>query len=259
VHPLEGIALPSRPGERHPVIPGHLRTWTGVRNTVARHGGLVAHRGAYHAVRSPAYVLLVIVWATYGLLVTIGHMIRWWWLAEQTHLRSQAVISGDAKEWRNLHQDARDTRRSRGIALITAAAAVLLGTVLMLHYAPWWGWALLVIVVLPLLARAGRPTDKPIIRPATTTPRFRVLNADVVLRAYYAAGLGHPDKPGQQITFGTPMSRDGDGSRVAVDLPFGKGLDDAVKGRPAIASGLGHQGALFHDHSDGWRSRVLRW
>ena len=35
-----------------------------------------------------------------------------------------------------------------------------------------------------------------------STPRFRVLNADVVLRAYYAAGLGHPDKPGQQVTFG---------------------------------------------------------
>jgi len=108
----------------------------------------------------------------------------------------------------------------------------------MWEYAPWWGWLLLAAVVLPLLARAGRPAGKRIIRPATTTPRFRVLNADIVLTAYYAAGLGNPDKPGQQITFSAPMSRDGDGSRVLVDLPFGKGLDDAVKARPAIASGL---------------------
>ena len=96
-HPLEGIPLPSR-GERHPVIPVHLRTWTGVRATAARHGGLVAHRGAYHAVRSPAYLLLMALWAVYGFFVTLGRVIRWWWLAEQTHLRSQAVISGDVKE-----------------------------------------------------------------------------------------------------------------------------------------------------------------
>ena len=47
-------------------------------------------------------------------------------------------------------------------------------------------------MALPALARAGRPEDRPIIAPATTVPRFRVINADVVLRAYYAAGLGHP-------------------------------------------------------------------
>jgi len=40
------------------------------------------------------------------------------------------------------------------------------------------------------------------------TPRFRRLTADAVLRAYYSAGLGHPEKPGQQITFGSQMARD---------------------------------------------------
>ena len=34
------------------------------------------------------------------------------------------------------------------------------------------------------------------------------------------------------------MARDGDGSRVLVDLPYGKGLEDAVKAKDAIASGL---------------------
>src|SRR5205823_9070493 len=51
--------------------------------------------------------------------------------------------------------------------------------------------------------------------------------------------LGDPDKPGQQISFPPPgMARDGDGSRVLVDLPYGKGFDDAVKAKNAIASGL---------------------
>ena len=70
------------------------------------------------------------------------------------------------------------------------------------------------------------------------TARFRVLNADVVLRAYYAAGLGHPDKPGQQIMFGSRMARDGDGTHVLVDLPYGKGLKDAIDAKDKIASGL---------------------
>ena len=59
-----------------------------------------------------------------------------------------------------------------------------------------------------------------------------------MLRAYYSAGLGNPDKPDQRIAFGSTMSRDGEGSRVLVDLPYGKGLDDAIKARPGIASGL---------------------
>jgi hypothetical protein len=238
VHSGEGIALPARPGERRPVIPGHLRTWAGVRSTAARHGGPLAHRAGYHGVRSPGYLLTATGWALYGLLVIIGRAIRWWWLAEQTRLRSLAVVSGDSKEWRALHRDAQETRRARGLVLLGVLAAVAVAGVLMWYYAPWWGWALLALVVLPLLAKAGHPAGKPIIRAAMTTPRFRVLNSDIVLRAYYAAGLGHPDKPGQQVTFGSPMSRDGDGSRVLVDLPFGKGLDDAVKARPAIASGL---------------------
>jgi hypothetical protein len=93
-------------------------------------------------------------------------------------------------------------------------------------------------VAVPLLARIGRPDDRPIISPATTVPRFRVISADVVLRAYYAAGLGHPDKPGQQIEFESAMTRDGDGSAVRVVLPYGTGFHDVVKALPALASGL---------------------
>ena len=238
VHSGDGFALPARPGVRLPVIPEHLRTWGGVRATAARHGGMLAYRGTFHAVRGPGYLFKALGWAVYGLLVLAARAVRWWWVAEQTRLRSLAVVSGDSEEWRHLHKDAQDTRRNRGLVLLAALAAIILCGVLLWEYAPWWGWGILAAVLLVLLARAGRPPDKRIIRPATTTPRFRVLNSDIVLRAYHAAGLGHPDKPGQQVTFGSPMARDGDGSRVLVDLPYGRGLDDAVKARAAIASGL---------------------
>ena len=92
---------------------------------------------------------------------------------------------------------------------------------------------------MPLLARAGHAGGPADHHPGDGTPRFRMLNADVVLRAYYAAGLGHPGQAGAgRSASAAPMSRDGDGSRVVVDLPYGKGLDDALKAKPAIASGL---------------------
>jgi hypothetical protein len=238
VHPPGGFGLPAEPGQLRPVVPEHLRTLRGVEKAIFSTCTRAAHRGAYHGIRAPGYLLKAAGWAVVGLVLTAGRVIRWWWLAEQTRLRSLAVISGDSREWRNLHKDAKNSRRDRGLVLLAAAFGICLAMALMWKFAPWWGWAVLAAVLLPLLARAGRPADRRIIRPASTTPRFRVINADVVLRAYYAAGLGHPDKPGQQITFGAPMSRDGDGSRVLVDLPFGKGLEDAVKARPAIASGL---------------------
>ena len=118
------------------------------------------------------------------------------------------------------------------------SSAVALAAFLLVKYAPWWAWVAVAALALPALAQAGRPADKPIVGPAQVIPRFRVLNADTVIRAYNAAGLGHPDKPGQQMQFGTRMARDGDGTRVVVDLPYGKGLKDAIDAKDKIASGL---------------------
>ena len=241
VHGGDGIALPTRPGERRPVIPEHLRTWAGVRGTAARHGGLLAHRGAYHAVRSPGYLLKASGWAVSacslvldaGDPVVVGR--------RAARLRSLAVVAGDSREWRNLHKDAQEQRAGSAAWSCSPPRPP----------SPWPARCMAALLALVGMGAAGRgarcrcwpgPGARRTSRssaPATTTPRFRVLNADIVLRAYYAAGLGHPDKPGQQITFGAPMTRDGDGSRVLVDLPYGKGLDDAVKARAAIASGPG--------------------
>jgi DNA segregation ATPase FtsK/SpoIIIE, S-DNA-T family len=221
-----------------PVIPAHLRTLAGVRGEVKRHAGRHWHRARYHGVRSPAYLWRVIGWALIGAARILGLQLRWWWLSEQRGLRSAAVISGDAKTWQTLHDTARETRRTRAIILGLELAALAVAVVVLAHLALWWAWALAAAVLLPLLAHHGRPADRRIVTPATVTARFRRLNADIVLRAYYSAGLGHPDKPGQQVTFGSPMARDGDGSRVVVDLPYGKGLKHAIAAKDDIASGL---------------------
>jgi hypothetical protein len=230
--------LPDGDGDQYPVIPEHLRSAGGISEALARHGRRLAHRAAFHGLRSPRYLLLTVVWAVVGTARLAARQVSWWWVSEQSLLRSHAVANADSREWMKLHREVRETRRVRGIILAAEAAALLAGGMALTWLAPWWAWPAVTAVALPALARAGRPEDRPIITPATTVPRFRVLNADTVLRAYYAAGLGHPDKPGQHIEFESTMRAENGGSKVRVVLPYGTGFDKAVKARDDLAAGL---------------------
>lgn len=232
-----GYALDDEP-DAYPVIPEHLRTLDGLGATLARAARRGGHHAAFHTVRLPKYALFASWWGIVGAAKLAGRQLSWWWVTETDLLRSAAVASGDSREWMKLHREAKETRMVRGVVLGAEVLGLLLVVLVMAKEAPWWVWALAAAVAVPALARIGRPDGRPIITPATTVPRFRVISADVVLRAYYAAGIGHPDKPGQQIEFESTMARDGDGSRVRVVLPYGTGFDQALKARPALASGL---------------------
>lgn len=247
--PAEPVETPAVP-ELRPAVPQQWRTREGRRIEMERHWRLLRHRAAVHGLRAPLYLALAVMWAVVGVFRVAGRQVRWWWVLEQHALRSAAVEHSDSREWMRLHKEAKDTRRVRGYVLAAEVLAVI-GVVAVVEVAgAWWWWLLLGSLLLPVLARAGRPADKRIISPAVVTPRFRRLNADIVLRAYYAAGLGHPDKPDQQVTFGSTMARDGEGSRVLVDLPYGLGLTDAVNSREKIASGLDVQVSQVFLHRD---------
>lgn len=238
VHDGDAVAvLPDAPGLL-PVIPAHLRTPAAVRQTAVRHGRVAVHHAGYHLLRSPWYLLLAVFWAVVAVFRLAWGLAQWGWVAEQGMLRRQAAAAGDGKQWDTLHEHARQARKSRGTVIAACGVVLLVVVEVASRELPVWAWAAAGVPAVCVLARFGRPAGKPIVKPAQTTPRFRVLNGDVVLRAYYRAKLGDPDKPGEQVTFGSPMARDGDGSRVVVDLPHGKGLDDALKAKPAIASGL---------------------
>jgi S-DNA-T family DNA segregation ATPase FtsK/SpoIIIE len=251
--PVDPPHMPAAAGpapSRLPVLPDHLRGLDGMRRAALRTGGRAWHGARYHGIRSPLYLARAAAWAVVGVLVLAVRQIRWWWVTEQSALRSRAVVDGDSREWLKLHKEAKEPRHLRGLVLLAELVAVAVACVVLARFSPWWGWILAAAAAVPLLAVTGRPADRRIITPATVTPRFRKLNADIVLRAYYAAGLGHPERPDQQVTFGSTMSRDGDGSRVVVDLPYGKGLDDAVAVRPKIASGLDVTASQVFIHRD---------
>jgi S-DNA-T family DNA segregation ATPase FtsK/SpoIIIE len=227
---------PAKEGRR-PIVPPGLRR-ENLRDTSGHALGRWAHVAAFHLVRVPSYTVLAVFWSVVGAFRVTGRQLRWWWLSEQYGLRQDAATANDPAMWLKLHREVRDTRRWRGIVLAGEALAVATAVALLLTVVPGPVGAAVTVVALGWLAHVGRPVDRPIVSRAVVTRRFRALTADVVLRAYYAAKLGDPDKPGQQVMFGSSMSRDGGGSRVLVDLPYGKGLDDALKARSAIASGL---------------------
>ncbi|GAA0594819.1 cell division protein FtsK [Actinomadura livida] len=231
------VDVPERDAAQRPVIPATLQSWVSIKAAVRQTVNRWAHVAAFHLVRVPAYAGLATVYGAAGAFRLVGRQLRWWWVTEQFSLRNNAAAAGDADLWLKLHREAKATRTWRGIVVAGEALGVAMGAT-MLVSAPLWTQALTAGIVVPLLARFGRPADKRIVSAAVVAPRFRKLNADIVLRAYYATKLGDPAKPGQQIEFGSSMSRDGEGSRVTVDLPYGKGLDDAIKAKPAIASGL---------------------
>lgn len=228
-------AVPPAEGRR-PIIPTGLHR-ANLPETVRATVGRWAHIAAFHAVRAPWYLLQVTWWALVGLFRLAGRQLRWWWVNEQYALLQQAATDNDPAMWLKLHREGKATRRWRGVVLFLQAIALVVALAVAVRLDTLWQAGIAVVLV-PFLARYGRPAGRPLLPGAVVTRRYRKLNSDIVLRAYYAAGLGHPDRPNQQVEFGTPMAREGNGSKVLVNLPYGKTFADAVNAREKIASGL---------------------
>jgi DNA segregation ATPase FtsK/SpoIIIE, S-DNA-T family len=231
---------PTTTPTRRPIISAHPRTREGVKTAVKKTADRNVYRLGYHSLRSPRYAALAVAWGAVGVIRVVGKQLRWWWVTESSALKWEAIKRHDFETWMKLHREGKATRRARSKWLLLEVMAVCLGIVLILQFAPWWVPWVLGLVALPVLARIGRPEDKPILTAAVVTPRHRKLNADVVLRAYYSAGLGDPSRADQKIEFGTIISRDvyNAGSQVVVRLPYGKTFSDALKAKEKLASGL---------------------
>lgn len=229
-----------RADKRQAIIPQALRGWGMVKSTAKHAAGVAGYHAAFHAVRAPWYAAQALFWAVIGVFRLAGRQLRWWWLTEVEALKQRAGDEGDADQWYKLHRETKRTRLWRGIVLGAESLALLLVAPAVWVLLPWAARVLLAAMAVVALARFARPVDRPILSAAVVRGRFRRVNPDIILRAYYAAGLGHPDKPRMQIEFGSTMSRDvaDTGSQVVIDLPYGKTFDDVLKARGAIASGL---------------------
>jgi S-DNA-T family DNA segregation ATPase FtsK/SpoIIIE len=207
--------------ERRPIVPANLRTAAGIKATARRKTQALGYHAGYHASRSWLYAGLGLLFAPVGLGLVAWRLISWWWDLRSLTTEQEAVTSGDPLTFFKARREGNARRLFRGLILGACLLVLVAAGAALRTFTPAWVQAIVVLTAVPPLAHYGRLAlrAKPIVSSAVVTPRFRKLNSDVVLRAYYAARLGNPDKPDQQIEFGSRMSRDAvnQGSEVSVD------------------------------------------
>lgn len=230
------------PGELRKIIPEHLRTRDGVRKAATRRYRLARHHVLYHLVRSPKRLVLTVMWAAVG-VARLGYaQIGWWWLSEETYLRAEAVAANDPQRWMALHKHARETRLVRGCVLAAEAGGLVLAAAVVTVYVPW-AWVPVLAVVIPLLAWAGRPADKPILDSAVVPVHLERLSMELIIRALGNMGHGGINtallkNPEGAIVPVDPVARDGPGWLARVDLPYGVTAAEVMDLREKLASGL---------------------
>ncbi|ADB32403.1 cell divisionFtsK/SpoIIIE [Kribbella flavida DSM 17836] len=239
--PVDSPALPVAvaEGARVPIVPVHLRP-ENLRVTVRRALERAGHVALFHAVRAPWYGCKLSWFAGRGFTRLVRSQLRWWWVPNSFALEQKAADAGELKEWEKIHRQLKATRLWRGAVLTGQNLGLLIGAPIAWNAAPAAGLAAVGAAAVAGLAHYGRPAGQTLVGTAVVAPRFRKLNSDIVLRAYYAAGLGNPNRADQEVRFGSAMSRDArnTGSQVLVDLPYGKGWSDVAGAREKIASGL---------------------
>jgi S-DNA-T family DNA segregation ATPase FtsK/SpoIIIE len=235
------VDLTGTGAQRRAIIPEHWRTRENAKRHVslamARHG----HRAAYHGVRSPGYLVKAAGYAVRGVFVTAGQLISWWHIPGTSGLERQAAADGLLNDHLRLHKAGRETRKARGLILAAAAIVVLIAADAMAVLAPWWGWALLAVVLFTAAALAGRPQGKTITTRAELPAQVQPPTQDVITRALGSIGIpgiSQALRNGEPLSFPSPVREDGPGWRFDCDLPYGVTATQVIERREQFASGL---------------------
>ncbi|MER7500669.1 cell division protein FtsK [Nonomuraea pusilla] len=261
--------LPYRSGRvrpRAPIIPATLRSWRSTRTVLvwaAKDAGYVV---GYHAVRAPKYAAKAALYAPVGFFRATGKLLHWATAEEGNWaLRQYAADRNDPETWLKLDRQRQRQSRWRWSVVAALAVTVLIGLLLfLLADIPAWGRFLAVAMAVPLLARAGRPTDKPITDRVSEGPRYRKLTAELVRRALLSCGISGINqavsKDPNAISFPQEIHRDGPGHLALVDLPFGVEAADVVARRGRLASGMRLPlDQVWPELGDGHPGRLALW
>ena len=220
---------------RRPILPAWLRSATEARALTRWIVGHYTHVSVYHLTRLPLYAGRLAVRAPRGLLRTVAGTARWATDAEGMPVRLAAVRREDAEQYLKLSRQRDGRVRLRTLILLASLTLGAFGVTALLVATPRWAWCATLAALVVILGVIGSSADKPLLDVAAVKPRVRKLTADVLMRAFLAAGLCKADDP---ITFPAPIMRDGPGWRAVIDLPFGTKADTAIKKRNDLAAGL---------------------
>jgi S-DNA-T family DNA segregation ATPase FtsK/SpoIIIE len=225
---------------RRPVFPPWLRHADQRRSAAKWAVRHVSHVAAFHTVRVPLYLGVHAVRSPRGLGRAVYSAWHWCFDREAHPLRAYAVESRNAKEYATLARIRKERVRHRLAAAAVVLAAVAVGAAVVSVAWPPGRWVLLAAAVLAL-GYAGRPAGRPFIQPAVVSARAERLTGDIIVRALGSLGLSGIDRvlrEGREITFVSPVVRDGPGWRVAIDLPYGVTAGEVIERREKLASGL---------------------
>jgi len=280
VDPPDGHRPGRASGDRAPVIPPTIASRSALSGSLTWAVREVRYHAAFHAVRAPKYAAKTAVFAPVGAVRAAGRLARWASAEDGNwHLRQAAAGHGDHDAWLKL--DARRQRQSRWRWPLVAAGAVLAAVaMLLLAFGPVPALARLagLAAVAVLLARLGRPADKPITDRVRQGAAYRKLTAELVRRALMSIQLAGINsavaKDPNAISFPVEIHRDGPGHLAVVDLPYGVEAADVIARRGRLASGLrlpldqvwpepapGHTGrlALWVGHEPASQMRQPAW
>ncbi|MEV0396860.1 FtsK/SpoIIIE domain-containing protein [Polymorphospora rubra] len=260
---------PARRQDRRPILPRWAYTMRGIKAAIRWQLKDLGYVSAFHAVRLPKYAGKLLVWCPVGLFTGTGRLLLWASAEEGNYGLRQAAAgrgsSSDIDQWLKL--DARRQRQStwRWWLLAAGAGAVTAGG-LILAYGPvpeWAPWAALAGTV-GLLARVGRPDDKPITDRVTEATRYRKLTAELVRRGLTSLGLSGINsavaKDPRAISFPVDIHRDGPGHIAIVDLPYGVEASEVVARRGKLASALRLPlDQVWPEPAEGHTGRLALW
>lgn len=218
--------------DRRPIVPAALRSRDNRRALGRWAVGYTGHTLAYHLTRSPKYLVKTLMWAPVGAGRCVGKAMRWGFDLESFGLRQDAASRNDAATYLALSRQ-RDKRVGwRGLVLTAGGVLALIGLVLLLWLGPLWVQLAAAGVAVPVLARLGRPIDKPILDRVTAPTAYRKLTAEMVRQALVATGTV---KDPALLTFAREIHRDGPGYLAVVDLPDGVIATDVIDKRDRLA------------------------
>jgi S-DNA-T family DNA segregation ATPase FtsK/SpoIIIE len=221
-----------------PILPAWARSRSDLEAATRWWGGRLKHETLYHLVRIPTYAGRVLMWAPIGAARIIRRTWRWILDAEAGQLRAQQALAGDVHAFMQVKKAQKEQIKTRafiaGGVLLAGAFAVRVGAPLVPV-----GWQITGgIVLLGVLARIGRPADKPLVQGAmVTTTKFRKLTAEIVRDALCSLSIPGMKEP-EAIKFPTDIHRDGPGQLARVNLPPGVEAAKVVSARSKLSSAL---------------------
>ncbi|WP_067975433.1 FtsK/SpoIIIE domain-containing protein [Nocardiopsis trehalosi] len=222
----------ARYAERPPIVPPVLRD----RHAAAEEAQFLvryfAHAGAWHATRSPVYLLRLLGRSPRGMARLAGRWAAWVADAEARPVHAKAAAAGDPQAWLLLsreHSRRVRPRRIASAAVAVPAAALIVAASLAL---PAWAVGAFGAGVLALFGLAGGQADRPLIERYVTAHALKPLDSDEVTASLAAIGIKGA------LRFAHPIQTDGPGWRAEVDLPPGVLAEEVLEKRARLAGAM---------------------